>query len=99
MATKTEVLEALKGVEDPELMMSVVDLGLIYQVDIREDEVRIEFTLTTPGCPAGDMIHEQIVEKAEEATGLPVHAELVWIPQWAPEYMTDEAKIALGFPI
>ena len=99
MTTRSEILDALKDVEDPELMMNIVDLGLVYHVEIREDEVHIEFTLTTPGCPAGEYIQSQIVEKAERAAGVPVLAELVWSPPWAPDYMSDEAKITLGFPI
>ena len=96
---RSELLDALKDVEDPELMMNVVDLGLIYRVEIREEVVEIDFTLTTPGCPAGDFIREQIVEKAQEASGRQVEANLVWTPRWGPEYMSDEAKIALGFPV
>jgi metal-sulfur cluster biosynthetic enzyme len=97
--TKTELLDALKDVEDPELMMNIVDLGLVYRVEVADDHVEIEFTLTTPGCPAGDYIQEQIIEKAETASQLPAEVTLVWTPTWVADYMTDEAKIALGYPI
>ena len=97
--TKSELLDALKDVEDPELMMNIVDLGLVYRVEVAEDHVEIDFTLTTPGCPAGDYIQEQIVEKAEAAAKVPAEVNLVWTPMWAPDYMTDEAKIALGYPV
>lgn len=99
MVQRGEILDVLKDVEDPELLMSVVDLGLVYRVDVRDDHVEIDFTLTSPGCPAGDMIQEQIVEVVEKHTGLPVEANLVWTPQWGPEYMSDEAKLSLGYPI
>ena len=97
--TQNELLDCLKDVEDPELMMNIVDLGLVYRVEAMDDRVEIDFTLTTPGCPAGDYIQEQIVEKLEEKSKLPVEASLVWNPPWAPEFMSDEAKIALGFPV
>lgn len=97
--TRTEILDALKEVEDPELMMNIVDLGLVYRVEIVEDAIEIDFTLTTPGCPAGDYIQQQVIEKAEAVSDRPVEVKLVWNPPWAPEYMTDEAKIALGFPV
>jgi metal-sulfur cluster biosynthetic enzyme len=97
--TKGEALEALKNVEDPELTMNIVDLGLVYQVDVDDDAVRVEFTLTTPGCPAGDIIRDRIIEEVRKASGLPTRAELVWNPPWSPEFMSDEARIALGFPV
>ena len=96
---RSEILEVLRDVEDPELMMSIVDLGLVYRVDVAPDHIEIDFTLTTPGCPAGDHIEQQIVEKVETFAELPVETKLVWSPPWAPEYMSDEAKIALGYPI
>ena len=97
--TQADLLDSLKTVEDPELMMNIVDLGLVYRVEAKDDHVEIDYTLTTPGCPAGDYIEEQIVEKLEERAEMPVEANLVWNPPWGPEYMSDEAKIALGFPV
>ena len=97
--SQTEILDSLREVNDPELMMNIVDLGLVYHVEIADDHVEIEFTLTTPGCPVGDYIQQQIIEKAEEAAQKPVEAKLVWNPPWGPEYMSDEAKIALGYPV
>ncbi len=99
MVEKSEVLDVLKDVEDPEIMMNIVDLGLIYRLEPKEDSIEIDFTLTFPGCPAADYIQKQIVDKVEEKTKLPVEANLVWDPPWRPEYMTDEAKISLGYPI
>ena len=97
--TQADLLDSLKTVEDPELMMNIVDLGLVYRVEEKEGHVEVDYTLTTPGCPAGEYIEEQIIEKLEERAELPVEANLVWNPPWGPEYMSDEAKIALGFPV
>ena len=99
MITRSEVLEMLREVVDPELMMNIVDLGLVYKVEVGEEKVEIEYTLTTPGCPVGPMIEENIVREVEDGTGLTVEARLVWTPMWGPDYMTDEAKITLGYPI
>ena len=99
MPTRNEVLNVLTAVEDPELMMSVVDLGLIYRVDIAEKTIEIDFTLTSPGCPAGDLIKRNIEEKLEEEYEMSVLANLVWSPPWMPDYMSDEAKISLGYPV
>ena len=85
MTTKGEILEAMKEVQDPEIGMNIVDLGLVYRVEQKEDHVEIDFTLTTPGCPAGEYIQQQIVEKIEEAAGLPAEANLVWSPPWGPD--------------
>jgi metal-sulfur cluster biosynthetic enzyme len=97
--TKNQMLDVLRYVDDPELGMNIVDLGLVYRVEAADDHLEVEFTLTTPGCPEGEYIEARIVEKLEEASGLPVEAKLVWSPMWGPEYMSDEAKIALGYPI
>ena len=97
--TQTELLDALKDVEDPELMMNIVDLGLVYRAEYKTDHVEIDFTLTTPGCPAGDYIQEQIIQKVEDAAKVPAEVNLVWTPMWGPEHMSDEAKIALGYPV
>ncbi len=99
MVEKSQVLDVLREVEDPEIMMNIVDLGLIYRLEPKEDVVEIDFTLTFPGCPAADYIRQQIVDKVEQNTQLPVEANLVWDPPWRPEFMTDEAKISLGYPV
>jgi metal-sulfur cluster biosynthetic enzyme len=99
MPTKNDVLDVLQGVEDPELMMSVVDLGLIYRVAIDKKSIEIDFTLTSPGCPAGDMIKSDIEQYLGDAFSLSIATNLVWSPVWNPEFMSDEAKITLGYPV
>lgn len=103
MATKEEireeVVEALKTVNDPELGIDIWNLGLVYEVDVSdENDVKVEFTLTTMGCPIGPMIDEQIREAAGPIEGIgEITTELVMYPPWTPEKMTPLAKSALGF--
>ena len=97
MATTEEVREALRHVEDPELGMDIVDLGLLYDVEVEDGKVKVIHTLTSMGCPVGPMIQEQI---HEVVTALPevndVEVELTWDPPWTPEKMSEDAKFILG---
>jgi metal-sulfur cluster biosynthetic enzyme len=96
--TEERVLEALKNVLDPELGINIVDLGLVYDVDIREETVHITYTLTTMGCPIGPLIEEQMARMLADVPGIDqVDAEMVLRPPWSPEMMSEEAKAALGF--
>jgi metal-sulfur cluster biosynthetic enzyme len=99
MPTKDEVFEALRQVEDPELGMDIVELGLLYDVEIEEGKVKVVHSLTSMGCPAGPMIQEDIHSVVE--TAFPdvqgVEIELTWDPPWTPERMSDDAKFILGF--
>jgi metal-sulfur cluster biosynthetic enzyme len=98
MATKEQVLDALRVVEDPELGMDIVDLGLVYDVEVEGPKVRVEYSLTSMGCPVGPMIEEQIRETVADMEGVDeVEAELTWNPPWTPEKMSDDAKFILGF--
>jgi metal-sulfur cluster biosynthetic enzyme len=98
MPTKEEVVEALRQVEDPELGMDIVELGLMYDVEVEGPKVHITYTLTSMGCPVGPMIEEQIQEFAAQVPGVEqVEAELTWSPPWSPEKMSDDAKFILGF--
>lgn len=100
MASKGEVLEALKKVIDPEIGLNIVDLGLVYNVEVGEGSIEVEFTLTSPGCPLGDMITNDIKQVAAEATGIEkIEPKLVWDPPWSVEFMSEEAKLDLGLPI
>jgi metal-sulfur cluster biosynthetic enzyme len=96
---KEQVTEALKTVNDPELGIDIVNLGLVYEVDVNDDnDVRVEFTLTTMGCPIGPMIDEQIRDATQYIEGIgQVSTEMVMYPPWSPEKMTPLAKSALGF--
>ena len=98
MPTKEEVVEALRQVEDPELGMDIVELGLMYDVEVEGPKVHVTYTLTSMGCPVGPMIQEQIQEFAAQVPGVEqVEAELTWSPPWSPEKMSDDAKFILGF--
>jgi metal-sulfur cluster biosynthetic enzyme len=92
-----KVMEALRQVDDPELGINIVDLGLVYEVAIDGETVHIEYTLTTMGCPIGPMIEAQIKQLIEPIEGInQVDAEMVLTPPWTPEKMSEEAKAALG---
>jgi metal-sulfur cluster biosynthetic enzyme len=94
---EAQVMEALRQVDDPELGINIVDLGLVYEVAIDGETVHIEYTLTTMGCPIGPMIEAQIKELIEPIEGInEVDAEMVLTPPWTPEKMSEEAKAALG---
>ena len=96
--SEDEVLEALKSVIDPELGINIVDLGLVYEVDIAEGgDVDIQYTLTTMGCPIGPLIEDQMRAFLAPVPGIgEVRPEMVLRPAWTPEMMSDEAKAALG---
>jgi metal-sulfur cluster biosynthetic enzyme len=98
MVTKDDVLEALHQVEDPELGMDIVELGLLYDVEVEGSKVRVTHSLTSMGCPAGPMIQEDIHRVTSERPGVEdVEIELTWDPPWTPERMSDDAKFILGF--
>ena len=97
--TDEELLESLRSVEDPELHMSIVDLGLVYGVEIDEDRrVTVDMTLTSPACPVGPMLQGLIFHKLQQMEGVEdVEVNLVWNPPWDPRTMaSDDIKIALG---
>jgi metal-sulfur cluster biosynthetic enzyme len=96
---REEVVEALKTVNDPELGIDIWHLGLVYEVDVNEEgDVKIDFTLTTMGCPIGPMLDEEIKQATGHIEGIgEVTTELVMYPPWSPEKMDPLAKSALGF--
>jgi metal-sulfur cluster biosynthetic enzyme len=96
--TREDVFEALRVVEDPELGMDIVELGLLYDAEVTGPKVHVTFSLTSMGCPVGPMIEQQIRETVEGMEGVEeVDAELTWDPPWTPEKMSDDAKFILGF--
>ena len=98
MVTKDDVVEALHSVEDPELGMDIVELGLFYETEIDGPRVKVLHSLTSMGCPAGAMIAEGIVDAARGVPGVSeVEAELTFDPPWTPDRMSDDAKFILGF--
>jgi len=93
-----DVIEALEEVIDPELGLDFVSLGLVYDVEIEGSEVYVTFTLTTPACPIGPQVTEQMKEFVGDLPNVTaVHPKMVFDPAWSPEMMTDDAKFALGF--
>ena len=93
-----DVMEALENVIDPELGLDFVSLGLVYDVEIEGGDVHITFTLTTPGCPIGPQVTEQMREFVGEIEGVEkIHPKMVFDPPWSPEMMSEDAKFALGF--
>jgi len=95
---REDVMEALENVIDPELGLDFVSLGLVYDVEVDGPEVYITFTLTSPGCPIGPQVTEQMKEFVSEVEGVEkVFPKMVFSPPWSPERMSDDAKFALGF--
>jgi metal-sulfur cluster biosynthetic enzyme len=95
---REQVVEALRNVHDPELGINIVDLGLVYGVDIDGGTVHITYSLTTMGCPIGPMIEAEMKQFLSGVEGIEeVNAELVLRPPWTPDMMSEEAKAALGF--
>lgn len=96
--TKDAVLESLKGVYDPEIGINIVDLGLVYDVDIAENnDVDVTMTLTSMGCPLGPVIISDVQKAVSPLNdGGEVHVRIVWSPPWSPDLMTEDAKDELG---
>jgi metal-sulfur cluster biosynthetic enzyme len=98
MPTRDDVIEALRGVEDPELGMDIVELGLLYDAEVQGPKVRVSYSLTSMGCPAGPLIQQNIEEVVRSMPGVEdVETELTWDPPWTPDKMSDDAKFILGF--
>jgi metal-sulfur cluster biosynthetic enzyme len=98
MVTEEQAREALKRIEDPEVGLNIVDLGLIYDIDVDGSTVNVKMTLTSPGCPVGPQLlgGAKLVlielDEVEEA-----NIELVWEPYWSPDRINPEYREALGF--
>lgn len=93
-ASKEEVVEAIRQVYDPEIPVNVYDMGLIYQIDIKQNgDVFIDMTLTAPGCPVAGVLPQEVADAVSllEGTGH-VEVKIVWEPQWTIEKMTDEGR-------
>jgi metal-sulfur cluster biosynthetic enzyme len=98
MTSVEDVTDALRDVIDPELGLDFVELGLIYDVEIEDGTVRVTYTLTSPGCPIGPQVSEQIEEFVSELEGVEeVQPTMTFSPPWTPERMSEDAKFALGF--
>ena len=98
MPSVDEVEEALTNVIDPELGLDFVELGLVYGIEVEDSEVFVTFTLTSPGCPIGPQVSEQMEEFVGELDGVSrVYPKMVFTPPWTPERMSEEARFALGY--
>jgi metal-sulfur cluster biosynthetic enzyme len=98
VATKDEVLEVLKQVEDPELGMDIVDLGLVFEVEVEDSTAKVTYSLTSMGCPAGPLIAQDMDSAIRQVEGIrDVELELTFDPPWTPDRMSDDAKFILGF--
>ncbi|MBI2874408.1 MAG: metal-sulfur cluster assembly factor [Firmicutes bacterium] len=98
MPTEQEVMEALKKVFDPELGINVVDLGLIYGVELKDGEAIVKMTLTTQGCPLHDSIGRGVETAIKNLPGIrEARVMMVWEPAWSPERMSPAARKQLGY--
>ena len=98
MPSVDDVNDALANVIDPELGLDFVELGLIYEVEIDGDAVHVTFTLTSPGCPIGPQVTDQIKDYVGELDGVEqVNATMTFSPPWTPDMMSEDAKFALGY--
>ncbi len=98
MPSADEVTDALTNVIDPELGLDFVELGLVYEVAVEGGDVHITFTLTSPGCPIGPQVSEQMKEFVGELDGVEkVEPHMTFTPPWTPDMMSEDAKFALGY--
>ncbi len=98
MPTVEEVEEALTNVIDPELGLDFVELGLVYDIAVDDAKVNITFTLTSPGCPIGPQVADQMKEYVGDLEGVKeVLPEMTFTPPWSPDLMSEDAKFALGY--
>jgi metal-sulfur cluster biosynthetic enzyme len=98
MVSVQEVTDVLRDVIDPELGLDFVELGLIYDIEVDGGTVKVTYTLTSPGCPIGPQVSEQIEEFVSELAGVEeVEPTMTFSPPWTPERMSEDAKFALGF--
>lgn len=100
MSKEEEVRQALMNVVDPELHMNIVDLGLVYKIEVDKASAHVEMTLTSPGCPYGPYLLHLVNEAAGNVEGIDeAQVDVVWDPPWGPDKMTEEARLELGFDI
>ena len=100
LSIEERAVELLRTVYDPEIPVNVYDLGLIYRIEVKDDNTALEvdMTLTAPNCPAADFIVEDVRQKLENINGLTrVDVNLVFEPEWSKDMMTEEANMELGF--
>ena len=97
MATKEQVIEVLKKVYDPEIQLDIWSLGLVYNVEVEENKIKILMTFTSPMCPYGPVLLDDVRRQVSAIDGVgEVQIDLTFNPVWGPEKMTEEARIGLG---
>ena len=99
MPTTEAIRKAIRAVKDPELNLNIIDIGLVYDVEVDQaGDVRVQMTLTSPGCPSGAEIIEDVKRVVGDMEGVrSVDVELVWEPYWTPEKMDPRVRTFLGF--
>jgi len=98
MPSVDDIEAALTNVIDPELGLDFVELGLIYGIEVEGGDVHVTFTLTSPGCPIGPQVSDQIEEFVSDVAGVEsVESSMTFSPPWTPDRMSEDAKFALGF--
>ncbi|MFQ5605910.1 MAG: metal-sulfur cluster assembly factor [bacterium] len=98
MVTEAQVWQALQNVTDPEYPLSIVDLGMVYRVEAKNQQVKIDMTFTAMGCPAIDMIIEDVRQEVENMPGVTaVEVEVVWNPPWTKDKITSKGREILKF--
>ena len=96
--SEQEIMDVLKKCYDPEIPINIVDLGLVYSINIKGSKVRIEMTLTSPGCPASSMISEDVEKSLLKLDDInEAKVDVIWDPPWSPEKMSETAKKMLGW--
>ncbi|QPF74010.1 metal-sulfur cluster assembly factor [Roseateles sp. DAIF2] len=98
-ALREPVLAALRRVVDPEVAMSIVDVGLVYGVTIADQQARIRLTMTSPACPVADVILDEVEAELDRVLpqGIALDTQLVWEPPWSPERMSERARRFMGW--
>lgn len=92
------IRQALRQVKDPELDLNIIDLGLVYDVEVDDGAVHIDMTLTSPGCPAGPMITNDAYKAVRAIEGVKdVDIEIVWEPYWTPDRIDPKVRAMMGF--
>jgi len=97
MVSKSDILEALKQVYDPEIPVNLVDLGLIYEIEIKDKDVSVEMTLTAVGCPMHSVITQNVKDAVESIEGVrQANVLIVWEPRWTADRISEAGRLTLG---
>lgn len=99
LVLEADIIEVLKTIYDPEIPVSIYDMGLVYGIEIDDEgRVKVAMTLTAPGCPVAETLPEEVRDKVRKVPGVKdATVEIVWDPPWTPDRMSEEAKLELGW--